>query len=89
MEINLTIWKDRIDWETDEVIEPDAEVEVLVSFEEAEPSVGLGENLDIMSANWASDGEEADLDRNDKRGVEQDVRDLINDPTGGNPHVEY
>ena len=89
MELNLTIWKDRLDWETDEVIEREAEVEVVVSFEEAEPSVGLGENLDIVSAHWASDGEEANLELNDKRGVERSARALINDPTGGNPHVEY
>jgi len=89
MELTLTIWKDRIDEETDEVIEREAEVEVVVSFEEAEPSVGLGENLDIVCAHWLSDGEQVDLERDDKWGVERSARDLINDPTGGNPHVEY
>ena len=89
MELNLTIWKDRLDWETDEVIEQEAEVEVVVSFEEADPSVGVGEHLDIVSAHWASDGEGVDLELNDKWGVERSARALINDPTGGNPHVEY
>lgn len=79
MELNLTIWKDRLDWETDEVIEQEAEVEVVVSFEEAEPSVGLGEHLDIVSAHWASDGEEVSLDASDKRGIEHDARTLINE----------
>ena len=89
MELNLTIWKDRLDWKTDEVIEQEAEVEVVVSHDEAEPSVGLSEHLDIVSAHWASDGEEVSLDASDKRGIERAVRDLISDPTGGNPHVEY
>lgn len=82
MELNLTIWKDRLDWETDEVIEQEAEVEVVVSFEEAEPSVGLGEHLDIVSAHWASDGEEVSLDASDKRGIEHDARTLINEGGG-------
>ena len=81
MELNLTIWKDRLDWETDEVIEREAEVDVVVevSEQEAEPSVGLGEHLDIVSAHWASDGEEVSLDASDKRGIEHDARTLINE----------
>ena len=38
-----------------------AEVEVVASWQEEEPSVGLSGELDIVSAQWARDGADVDL----------------------------
>ena len=78
MRMNITIWKDRLDWETDEVIEQEAEVDVVVevSDQELQPN---GRYLNIVGAHWVGDGEEVDLDLNEKWGVEARALATINE----------
>ena len=74
MELNITIWKMRMCDDCDSyhpdpcpecddsgILDEDAEVEVVASWQEEEPSVGLSGELDIVSAQWARDGADVDL----------------------------
>ena len=88
MELNITIWKMRMcdDCdsyhpdpcpECDDILDEDAEVEVVASWQEEDRSVGLSGDLDIVSAQWAKDGGDVSLSVPDRRTVAERARDII------------
>tara|TARA_R110000851_G_scaffold104565_1_gene222272 strand:- start:231 stop:515 length:285 start_codon:yes stop_codon:yes gene_type:complete len=90
MELNITIWKMRMCDDCDSyhpdpcpecddsgILDEDAEVEVVASWQEEDRSVGLSGDLDIVSAQWAKDGGDVSLSVPDRRTVAERARDII------------
>lgn len=90
MELNITIWKMRMCDDCDSyhpepclecddsgILDEEAEVDVVASWQEEDRSVGLSGDLDIVSAQWAKDGADASLSVPDRRTVAERARELL------------
>lgn len=78
MEYQTTIWQEYQDEETEETYE--AEVKVVVEFDEPDPSVGYGGYFEVVSANFTHTGEEATLSFDERSRLEAEAEAYAKDP---------